>query len=154
MDYFSSRSWRQITEKGRPFIYGTVNLSYALIITRSINSQKRAQLSFGLSEFVRRNPEKKDHEVRLAIGELSQIEHEQLRFCYQSITKETPLEGSTLKIDKTEALVECPHCSYRGRRARCDLSMSGLRQDRGRNAGKRMRNQIDQVQSKRTNPHR
>jgi hypothetical protein len=39
--------------------YGTVNLSYALIITRSINSQKRARLSFRLSEFVRWNPEKK-----------------------------------------------------------------------------------------------
>lgn len=58
---------------------------------------------------------KKIHEVRLTIGELSGIEHQQLRFCHQLITKETPLEGSTPKIDKTEALVKCPHCSYRGR---------------------------------------
>jgi hydrogenase nickel incorporation protein HypA/HybF len=68
---------------------------------------------------------KKIHEVRLAIGELSHIEHEQLRFCYQSITKETPLEGSTLKIDKTEALVECPYCSYRGRPKYWDHILAG-----------------------------
>jgi hydrogenase nickel incorporation protein HypA/HybF len=74
-----------------------------------------ASLVEKLSQFARDNPDKKIHEVRLGIGELSHIEHEQLRFCYGSITRETPLEGSTLKIDKVEAMVECPHCSYHGR---------------------------------------
>ena len=64
-------------------------------------------------------------ELRLAIGELSHIEHEQLRFCYNSITKETPFEGSVLKIDKTEAVVECPHCSYHGRPKYWDDILAG-----------------------------
>ena len=84
-----------------------------------------ANLVEKLSEFVRENPDKKICEVRLEIGELSHIEHEQLRFCYDSITKETPLEGSILKIDKSEALVECPHCSYRGRPKYWDDILAG-----------------------------
>jgi len=61
-----------------------------------------ANLVEKLSEFVRENPDKKICEVRLEIGELSHIEHDQLHFCYESITKETPLEGSTLRIDLSD----------------------------------------------------
>ena len=78
-----------------------------------------------LSEFLRQNPDKRIHEIRLGIGEISHIEHEQLRFCYSSITKETRLAGSTLKIEKVEALVECPHCSYRGRPKYWDEILAG-----------------------------
>ena len=49
------------------------------------------------------------------IGELSHIDAEQLRFCYESIAKETPLEGSILTISIVPAMVSCPHCTYRGR---------------------------------------
>ncbi len=52
--------------------------------------------------------------VRLAIGELTHLEPEQLRFCYTSITEATAIAGSELEIEKIEAAVECPHCSYRG----------------------------------------
>ncbi|MBV9488759.1 MAG: hydrogenase maturation nickel metallochaperone HypA [Verrucomicrobia bacterium] len=52
--------------------------------------------------------------VRLAVGELTCIEAAQLRFCYTAITEQTPLEASTLDIDRIEASVNCPHCSYRG----------------------------------------
>jgi hydrogenase nickel incorporation protein HypA/HybF len=74
-----------------------------------------ASLVEKLSEFTRDNPGRTIHEVRLGIGELSHIEHEQLRFCYESITTDTPLAGSKLRIEKIEAIVECPHCDYRGR---------------------------------------
>jgi hydrogenase nickel incorporation protein HypA/HybF len=84
-----------------------------------------ANLVEKLSEFARENPDKQIREVRLAIGELSHIEHEQLRFCYESITTETPLEGSILNIEKTEALVECSHCSYRGRPKYWDDILAG-----------------------------
>jgi hydrogenase nickel incorporation protein HypA/HybF len=53
--------------------------------------------------------------VRVAVGELSHLEGEQLRFCYGAITKETAIEGSTLEIENIEAAVKCPHCSYEGR---------------------------------------
>ena len=84
-----------------------------------------ANLVEKLSQFVRENPDKKVREVRLEIGELSHIEHDQLRFCYEAITKETPLEGANLKIDKVDAFVECPHCSYRGRPKYWDDILAG-----------------------------
>ena len=68
-----------------------------------------------LLQFTEENPDKAIREVRLEIGELSHIEHEQLRFSYNSITPGTPLEGSTLQIETTDAAVECGFCHYRGR---------------------------------------
>jgi hydrogenase nickel incorporation protein HypA/HybF len=53
-------------------------------------------------------------EVRLAIGKLTHLELEQIRFCYQAITKDTALDCSTLEIKYVEAEVKCSHCSYRG----------------------------------------
>jgi hydrogenase nickel incorporation protein HypA/HybF len=68
-----------------------------------------------LLEFSEQNPERAILEVRLEIGELSHIDAEQLRFCYESIAKETPLEGSILTISTVPASVSCPHCNYHGR---------------------------------------
>ena len=68
-----------------------------------------------LLQFTAENPDKKIVGVRLAVGEFSHIEDEQLTFCYNAVISETPLAGSTLTIEKIEAMVECPHCSYRGR---------------------------------------
>lgn len=67
-----------------------------------------------LLQFSDENPDKKIVEVRLAVGEFSHIEEEQLTFCYSAVITETPLAGSTLTIEKIAAIVECPHCSYRG----------------------------------------
>jgi hydrogenase nickel incorporation protein HypA/HybF len=53
--------------------------------------------------------------VRLAVGELSHVEADQLRFCYMAITRETVMESSTLEIENVAAVVNCPRCSYRGR---------------------------------------
>ena len=78
-----------------------------------------------LLEFTEKSPEKKIIEVRLAVGELSNIESEQLIFCYESIITETPLEGSTLVIEAVDAVVECPNCSYRGRPKYWDGALSG-----------------------------
>jgi hydrogenase nickel incorporation protein HypA/HybF len=52
--------------------------------------------------------------VRLTIGEFTHLEHDQLRFCYESITTGTLLEGSTLEIETTDAAVRCPDCGYAG----------------------------------------
>jgi hydrogenase nickel incorporation protein HypA/HybF len=68
-----------------------------------------------LLEFSAQNPDCAILEVRLDLGELSHIDPEQLRFCYESIAKETALEGSILTIARVPALVNCPHCTYRGR---------------------------------------
>ncbi|HEX4086800.1 MAG TPA: hydrogenase maturation nickel metallochaperone HypA [Chthoniobacteraceae bacterium] len=53
-------------------------------------------------------------EVRLVIGEFTQIEGDQLRFCFESIVHGTPLEGAALEIETSDAGVRCPHCGYAG----------------------------------------
>ena len=53
--------------------------------------------------------------VKLAVGELSHVEEEQLRFCYVAITQETPIQGSDLEIERVEAVVRCAACGYSGR---------------------------------------
>jgi hydrogenase nickel incorporation protein HypA/HybF len=53
-------------------------------------------------------------EVRLTIGEFTHIEQEQLRFCFQSITRGTLLEQANLEIESSDAAVRCPHCGYAG----------------------------------------
>ena len=52
--------------------------------------------------------------VRLAVGELTCVELEQLRFCYTAVVRETAIEESALEIDRVEARVACPHCAYQG----------------------------------------
>jgi hydrogenase nickel incorporation protein HypA/HybF len=66
-------------------------------------------------EFLDTREVKKVLTVRLAVGELSHVEAEQLRFCYTAITQETAMENSTLEIESVPAVVECARCSYRGR---------------------------------------
>jgi hydrogenase nickel incorporation protein HypA/HybF len=78
-----------------------------------------------LLQFTDENPEKKIVGIRLAVGELSHIEEEQLRFCYEAITAETPLADSELEIYKIDAVVVCPYCSYRGRPKYWDGALSG-----------------------------
>ena len=65
-------------------------------------------------EFTQEHPGKRILRVRLAVGVLTAIEPEQLRFCYESITTGTKLEGSILDIEPVEAMVQCPHCKYLG----------------------------------------
>jgi hydrogenase nickel incorporation protein HypA/HybF len=79
-----------------------------------------------LLQFADENPDKKIVEVRLAVGELSHIAEEQLRFCYEAITAETSFEGSKLEVEKVDAMVSCPHCSYRGRPKYWDGALSGI----------------------------
>jgi hydrogenase nickel incorporation protein HypA/HybF len=52
--------------------------------------------------------------VRLAIGELTCIQGEQLKFCYESVTRDTALQDSTLEIETVPARVKCVHCRYEG----------------------------------------
>ncbi len=66
-------------------------------------------------EFLDAHEVKKVLTVRLAVGELSHVEADQLQFCYTAITQETPMENSTLEIERIAAVVECPRCTYRGR---------------------------------------
>lgn len=52
--------------------------------------------------------------VRLAIGELTCVQAEQLKFCYESVTRETALADSELVIETVPARVKCGGCGYEG----------------------------------------
>jgi hydrogenase nickel incorporation protein HypA/HybF len=52
--------------------------------------------------------------VRLAIGELTCVQPEQLKFCYESVTRETALADSELDIETVPARVRCARCAYEG----------------------------------------
>ncbi|HWF19349.1 MAG TPA: hydrogenase maturation nickel metallochaperone HypA [Verrucomicrobiae bacterium] len=65
-------------------------------------------------EFVESHAVKRVAAVRLQVGELAQLEVEQLRFCYEAMIEKTAMEGSTLEIEPISAEVNCAHCSYHG----------------------------------------
>lgn len=52
--------------------------------------------------------------VRLAVGELTCIHFEQLKFCYESVTRDTALQDSELEIETIPARVNCSRCNYDG----------------------------------------
>ena len=54
-------------------------------------------------------------EVEMVVGELTFLGHEQLRFAFEIMSRNTPLEGSELKIATEEIEVECDSCGYRGK---------------------------------------
>ena len=53
-------------------------------------------------------------QVRLAVGEMTCLQKEQLAFCYHAITQATPIEDSTLEIEAVAPIVNCPGCGYTG----------------------------------------
>jgi hydrogenase nickel incorporation protein HypA/HybF len=79
-----------------------------------------------LLDFAEKNPDKKIIEVRVAIGEFTQIEEEQLRFCYESIITEMPIAGSRLTVEPVLGKVACPHCSYAGPPKYWDGALHGV----------------------------
>ena len=72
------------------------------------------QIVESVAKFVESRNDGEVLKVRLVIGELAGIEVEQLRFCYNSITRESPLEHSVLEIALAEGRVRCPNCRYQG----------------------------------------
>ena len=64
--------------------------------------------------FVETHRVKKVLLVRLAVGVLTRLEQEQLRFCYASVTKQTAIAGSKLAIETVPVSVGCPYCGYQG----------------------------------------
>lgn len=78
-------------------------------------------------EFAESPPPKKILKVILQIGELTCVESEQLSFCYTAITKETPIEDSTVEIEKIEAEVVCSSCDYLGPPKYWDEAMADTR---------------------------
>jgi hydrogenase nickel incorporation protein HypA/HybF len=48
--------------------------------------------------------------VALKVGELSAVETESLRFCFELLTKETLAEGAQLDIERVQVTCRCQDC--------------------------------------------
>jgi hydrogenase nickel incorporation protein HypA/HybF len=73
-----------------------------------------ASLVESVLEFIDQHGGRKVVGVRMAIGELTCVEADQLAFCYESVTTETALEGSKIQIETIPARVLCHYCDYEG----------------------------------------
>ena len=49
--------------------------------------------------------------VNLMVGKLSAIVPDSLRFCFDLVVKDTPLEGAELAIDEKPVVARCKDCS-------------------------------------------
>ena len=50
-------------------------------------------------------------EVRLRLGELSDVVEDSLRFCWELTVEGTPLAGAHLAVTKIPVVVHCSHCN-------------------------------------------
>jgi hydrogenase nickel incorporation protein HypA/HybF len=53
-------------------------------------------------------------EVHLRIGTLRALSIDQVKFCYEILTKGTVLQGSRLLVEETPGKLRCTACNYRG----------------------------------------
>lgn len=52
--------------------------------------------------------------VFLEVGELTFLNHEQMRFCFSVLTENNILSDAKLDIQELKAEIECPSCGYKG----------------------------------------
>lgn len=68
----------------------------------------------GVLDFAERRGAGRILEVRLAVGELTAVDQEQLRFCFSNLCQDTLAEEAELQIETIPVLVQCSSCSYHG----------------------------------------
>lgn len=66
-----------------------------------------------LAEAKKRDAHKVE-QVELEIGEFTMLGHEQMRFAYEVLSKETILNGSKLEIRTIKGKIKCESCGYEG----------------------------------------
>ncbi|MEW6117748.1 MAG: hydrogenase maturation nickel metallochaperone HypA [Nitrospirota bacterium] len=66
--------------------------------------------------------------VRIKVGEMTAVEPESLRFCFEACTKDTPIEGAVLEIEEVPLTGRCRECGdvfhLEGYCARCPVCQS------------------------------
>ena len=65
-------------------------------------------------EEAERHGAKRVLEVKLAIGELTALGVEQVKFYIEALSKGTVMEDSTVTVESVASQVECGECGYRG----------------------------------------
>jgi len=66
-----------------------------------------------LAEAKRRDAHKVE-QVELEIGEFTMLGHEQMRFAYEVLSRDTVLQGSNLEIRVIKGRIKCDSCGYEG----------------------------------------
>lgn len=72
------------------------------------------QIAQSVREYAHEQHAERIQTVRLKVGELTGVEARQLRFCFNSITRETPAADANLEIEWVPARVSCAACQYHG----------------------------------------
>ena len=49
--------------------------------------------------------------VWLEIGELSHVDPDAIRFCFEAVTRDTIADGAVLEIDRLPGMAWCHHCT-------------------------------------------
>ncbi|MEF8873324.1 MAG: hydrogenase maturation nickel metallochaperone HypA [Candidatus Thermoplasmatota archaeon] len=52
--------------------------------------------------------------VRIEVGELTFLGEDQLKFAFETLSKDTIVEGAELDIEKINSEVRCENCGYEG----------------------------------------
>jgi hydrogenase nickel incorporation protein HypA/HybF len=73
-----------------------------------------SQIVESISREAAKRKAKKVTEVNLAIGEITFLNPEQVKFWYEMLTKDTIMEGSKLIIEENKGKVRCHKCGYEG----------------------------------------
>ncbi|ADP77203.1 hydrogenase nickel insertion protein HypA [Methanothermus fervidus DSM 2088] len=63
----------------------------------------------------KKNNANKILEVKIEVGELTLLNPEQLKFCLETLSKDTILENTKFKIQKNPARISCNCCGYEGK---------------------------------------
>jgi len=73
-----------------------------------------SQLVQAVLDEAKKNNLKTVAKVKLEVGDLTFLGEEQLKFCYQVLSKDNILNGSELIIEKIYPEVRCHDCGYNG----------------------------------------
>lgn len=76
---------------------------HEMSITADIMGVVRAQMA--------KNEAEKLKNIKLRIGELTAIEPDSLRFCFEACTEGSPLEGAVLEIETVPLTGRCSGCN-------------------------------------------
>lgn len=66
-----------------------------------------------ISEAKRRDAHKVER-VELELGEFTMLGHEQMRFAYDVLSRDTIMQGSELEIRTVKGVIKCDSCGYEG----------------------------------------
>lgn len=75
---------------------------HEMSITRSLLEIARREMASGGMQRLRR--------LTIRVGELTAVEPEALRFCFEASVRGTPLDGALLEIEETELRGRCQGC--------------------------------------------